>query len=63
VLKSIPEPITKEKIVDAMKILNARDFKGLKLRFSPQTRELSQDVWLDTGAEEWIYSPSGVPQL
>ena len=53
-LESITEPITKDKIIQFIEGINRINFKGLELNFDPETRELSEAIWLDTGAQEWI---------
>jgi len=53
ILKKIEGEVTKEKIMEKIEALQDYDFKGLKLNFDPQTRELRNDVWIDTGASNW----------
>ena len=45
--------ITKESIIDAAQDTHNCDLKGFMLDFNPQTRELSHQLWLDTGEHEW----------
>ena len=46
------------KTITAMK--DGGSYKGLKLNFNPQTRELVHMLWLDTGAPDWIQQKLGV---
>ncbi|KKP29819.1 MAG: Extracellular ligand-binding receptor [candidate division TM6 bacterium GW2011_GWF2_30_66] len=47
-------PITKEKIMQYFEKLNNYNFKGLELTFNPETRDLSQPVWIRTLKNKWI---------
>ncbi len=46
--------ITKENMITALESIKDLDLDGIKLNFDPESRELSQTVWLDTGASEWL---------
>jgi len=52
-LKEIKGTITKEKILTTAQNIKNYDFKGIPLHFEPQTRQLSNAVWLDKGQETW----------
>jgi len=54
ILDSIPQPFTKEKIITQVESVKDLNFGGLELNFNPQTRELSQAVWIDLGKDQWI---------
>lgn len=55
VLKTLTPPYTKEKIITALENMKNVDFGGLILNFDPDTRELTKNVWIDTG-REWLPS-------
>lgn len=46
-LSMVEGPLTKENIVKAAESIKDVDFKGLHLNFNPNTRELSDKVWID----------------
>ena len=52
-LKTLGSSITMDKLFNYYASLKDFDFKGLKLNYNPQTRQLLHTVWLDTGAKEW----------
>lgn len=54
ILRTIKGPITNEKIIEKAEQMKNYPFKGLVLNFNPETRELSGNLWLDTGKGEWI---------
>ena len=54
ILKRIKPPITKEKIINEIESIKNYDFKGIKLDFDPNSRELVRTLWLDTGEGPWI---------
>lgn len=54
ILRKIEGPVTKEKIISVAEQLKDEPFKGLVLSFNPQTRELSDTLWIDPGAGPWI---------
>ena len=54
VLKHIQGPINKDSIRKALEGIKNYDFKGLHLNFDPETRQLSDTIWLDTGVGDWI---------
>ena len=54
ILRNIKGPITKEKIIAFAETMKKYPLKGLMLNFNPQTRELSDTLWLDPGEGEWI---------
>lgn len=57
ILKKIKGIITKEKIIEVTEGIHNYDFKGLKLNFDPNNRQLSNIVWLDIGKDEWLSVP------
>ena len=54
VMKKVQGPITKEKILAVVEALKNYDYKGIKLNFDENTRELASDVWVSTDDEEWV---------
>ena len=54
ILRAIEGPITNEKIIEKAEQMKNYPFKGLVLDFNPETRELSGNLWLDTGKGDWI---------
>lgn len=54
ILRKIEGPITHEKIIKTAEGLKKYPFKGLMLDFNPETRELSDTLWIDTGVGPWI---------
>ena len=54
ILRTIEKPVTSEKIIATAENMKNYPFKGLVLDFNPATRELSGDLWLDVGQDEWI---------
>lgn len=53
-LRMIDGPVTNEKIIEKAEHIKNYPFKGLLLNFNPETRELSDYLWLDTGKGDWI---------
>ncbi len=51
ILKGIKGEITKEKIIEASENIKNKSYKGLHLNFNPETRSISNSVWLNTGEE------------
>ena len=59
--KRITLPLTSDKVLSIFEAMKQEDFQGLHLNFSPQTRTLSQQVWINIGQkEEWIEFPTPV---
>lgn len=54
ILKKIHGPITKEKIVSVAEQFNNFDLGGITLTFNPETRQLINSLWIDTGLGDWI---------
>lgn len=54
ILRKIDGPITHEKIIKTAEGFKKYPFKGLVLDFNPETRELSDTLWIDTGVGPWI---------
>ena len=54
ILRTIEQPVTSEKIIAAAEKMKNYPLKGLVLDFNPETRELSKDLWLDTGHGAWL---------
>ncbi len=54
VLETLNPPFDKEKIIARFESIKALDVGGLLLNFDPLTRELSKNVWVDIGGNEWI---------
>jgi ABC-type branched-subunit amino acid transport system substrate-binding protein len=46
--------ISVENIIKAIEGIKDYDFKGLKLNFDPETRQLLHTVWINDGAGDWI---------
>jgi len=53
-IKNVSSPFTKEKIINYFENLNNYKFKGLTLTFNPETRDLSQPVWIRTIENKWL---------
>jgi len=53
-MQEIKGPLNHITVMQFFESLKDYHFKGLTLTFRPATRELSKDVWLDTGKPEWI---------
>ncbi len=53
ILKKIEGPVTKEKIIEIAESFNNYDLGGIQLTFQPETRQLSTQIWLDTGTDTW----------
>ncbi len=54
ILRKIEGPINKESIIAVAEALKDYPFKGLVLNFNPETRELSDTLWIDPGEGAWI---------
>ncbi len=55
IMQQIIPPITKEKILQKLEALKEYDFKGLKLTFDPERRDLARYIWLESGDDqEWV---------
>ncbi len=54
ILRKIEGPINKESIIAVAENLKDYPFKGLVLNFNPETRELSDTLWIDPGEGAWI---------
>jgi branched-chain amino acid transport system substrate-binding protein len=54
ILKKIKGEITKEKIIQKMEKIKNYNLEGLKLNFNPQTKSLSDNIWVVTEKNEWI---------
>lgn len=54
IVKKTGLPITKEKIISFIEKIKDYNHKGLKLNFNHQTKELTKNIWIDTGQKEWI---------
>ena len=53
-MKKVGPDITKDKIMNYCENIKNVDYKGLKLNFDPDLRQLLHTVWLDIGEKEWI---------
>jgi len=54
ILRKIEGPVTADKIIAIAEQFKNEPFKGLELNFDPQTRELSDTLWIDSGIGPWI---------
>lgn len=54
-LEHMQPPYTNEKIISYFEQVVQRDFKGVKIHFDPQTRELSKNIWVGDGIHEPVY--------
>ena len=63
VLKQIEGPVNKESIRKALEKIKNYDFKGLQLNFDPETRQLSNTIWIDPGEGEWIVEKPVVKKI
>ena len=52
-IKTMQGPVTPENIMRNLEQIKNYDYKGMILDFDPQTRELSTNLWLDTGKKKW----------
>jgi len=50
----VEKPATANKIMNWLEGRKQYAYKGLVLDFNPQTRELMNSVWLDTGSQKWL---------
>jgi len=48
ILESIEPPITNKKIIERVSTIRSFDFKGLPLNFNPMTRELYNEIWIES---------------
>ncbi|HBR70582.1 TPA: hypothetical protein DIC20_03300 [Candidatus Dependentiae bacterium] len=53
-IKIIGSDVTSEKLLRYFESLKNVNFKGLKLNFNSETRQLMHNVWLDVGKKDWI---------
>lgn len=53
-INSVKPPVTKEKIMEFFESMNKYKFKGLELTFNPESRDLSQPVWIRTLDNKWV---------
>jgi|GEM_PF-2822149 ABC-type branched-subunit amino acid transport system substrate-binding protein len=60
---NLPAPYTAQNLLDTVAGLKEFNFKGLKLNYNPQTRTLSQNIWLNTGdhKKEWSMAKRKIP--
>lgn len=54
ILQKIKGALTHEKIHEVIASFKQQLYKGLMLNYNPQTQELSNKLWLDTGQSQWI---------
>lgn len=54
-LQNTTPPFTHRKIMQQLESMKTLMFKGLLLDFDPQARELSKNIWIDTGEDTWIF--------
>ena len=52
-VKKIQGPVTKQKIIEAAERLKDFDLGGIPLTFDLQTRRLINNIWIDSGTEQW----------
>lgn len=58
VVKKMKSPINKQTIMRECEKIHNVDFKGLKLNFDPNTRQLLNTIWIDEGTQKlWIAIP------
>ena len=48
IMESIDGPITKEKIIETVHALKPFDYKGLPIQFNPMTREMYNEIWIES---------------
>ncbi len=53
VLQKIEKPVTRQKIIAELSAMKGINYKGLFLKFDPQTRTLLHSLWFNTGKPEW----------
>jgi branched-chain amino acid transport system substrate-binding protein len=54
ILKNVTWPITHEKLRKFIESIKNYTYKGLTLTFNPETRQLANYLWIDTGKGKWI---------
>lgn len=54
-IKKIKGTITNKKIMNIIENLKDYNYKGLKLNFNPETREIANEVWLEDGDKTNIH--------
>ncbi|MFH1461666.1 MAG: ABC transporter substrate-binding protein [bacterium] len=55
-IKKIKGTITNEKIMNIIENIKDYNYKGLKLNFNPETREISNEVWLEDEGKTKVYA-------
>ena len=48
IMESIDPPITKDKIIERINAIQPFNYKGLPLQFNPMTRELYNEIWIES---------------
>lgn len=61
-IKKIQGEITNESIITQLEQIKDYDYKGLRLNFNKETRELLNEIWIDTGEGDWKQVSVDVPQ-
>jgi len=57
-VNKIPPPVTKEKLISYFENLKDYNFKGVKIKFNPQTRSLTRDIWIKSSEDTWTLRQS-----
>ena len=52
-MEKVSQPITRQKIIQQLRLLKNYHYKGLDLTYNPKTQSLSQYVWIEDG-KNWI---------
>ena len=52
-LKSLPAPVTTEKIISYFESFKDFSYKGLKMTFDAKYRDLGQSVWIEIDDHHW----------
>ena len=61
-VNNIKAPITKEKLISYFENMKNRNFKGVKIKFKPETRSLTSDIWIKSSEGGWTKNKSKAKQ-
>jgi len=52
-VNKVQPPVTKEKLISYFENLKDYNFKGVNIKFNPQTRSLTKDIWIKSSEDTW----------